>query len=207
MSVALKAHPTVWRRSLRFGSLALNILVPLAGAGLGWIVGSAHAQNTAIAAIEGAGGAILYSQNNPCLNTLMMNLFRIDYPRTVSHVLLRENGSDADSIHLKSFDRLRFLSLERSDIDDLGLENLGGLASIEQLILAGTKITNAGLARLRTLTKLSTLDLANTRVTDAGLVHLKELSNLSNLDLRGTRVSSAGVRDLERALPNVSILH
>jgi hypothetical protein len=207
MAVALKAQPTVWRRSLRFGSLALNLLVPLTGAWLGWIVGSAHAQNTAIAAIERAGGVILFSQENPWLNTLMMSLLGIDHPRSVSHVFLRENGPGADLCHLKSFDQLRFLSLERSDVDDFGLEQLAGLESLEHLILAGTKIGDAGLARLSTLTRLSTLDLSDTRVTDAGLVHLKGLRNLSKLDLRGTCVTSAGLGDLERALPDVAIVH
>jgi hypothetical protein len=151
MSVVLKARPTVWRRSLRFSSLALNILVPVAGAWLGWIVGNAHAQNTAVAAIEGSGGAIVYSHKNPWLNTLMSNLLGIDYPRTVSHVFLRANGSNADLIHLKSFDHLKFLSLERSNVDDFGLEHLNGLASLEHLILAGTKVTDAGLAHVKTL--------------------------------------------------------
>jgi hypothetical protein len=206
MSVALKAHPTTWRRSLRFGSLALNVLVPVAGAWLGWIIGSAHAQNTAIAAVEGVGGAILYSHKSPWLNKLMIRLFATDYPRTVSHVYLRENACDADLIHLRSFDRLKFLSLERSNVDDFGLEHLEGLTSIEHLILTGTKITDAGLTRLRTLKKLSVLDLADTRVTDAGLVHLKGFKNLSKLDLRGTRASAVGMQDLEQALPELAIL-
>jgi hypothetical protein len=205
MSIVLKARSSAWRRAQRFRSLALSILVPVAGAWVGWIIGIAHAQNTAVAAIERAGGAVLYSHQYPRLNSVMMSLFGIDCPRTVSDVFLRESGSGADLIHLKSFGGLKFLCLERSNVDDSGLNNLEGLKSLEHLILAGTKITDAGLAHLKRLTKLTNLELADARITDAGLVHLTALTGLSKLDLRGTRVTTDGVRDLKRALPNVSV--
>src|SRR5262245_8050013 len=104
-SSVLRLRPSVWRRCQRFSALALNILVPIAGAWLGWIVGNAHAQNTAVAAIENAGGVIIYSHEYPWLNALMLDAMGIDYPRAVSQVFLRENVSDADLIHLKSFVR------------------------------------------------------------------------------------------------------
>ena len=41
--------------------------------------------------------------------------------------------------------------------------------------------------------------------TDAGLVHLKRMTNLSKLEIRGTRVTDAGVRELQQALPGLTI--
>jgi hypothetical protein len=39
------------------------------------------------------------------------------------------------------------------------------------------------------------------------MMHLKCLTKLRNLNLGGTKVTDAGVRDLQKALPEVQIVH
>ena len=68
-----------------------------------------------------------------------------------------------------------------------------------------TAVTDAGLVHLEGLTDLTFLYLSGTRVTDAGLVHLKGLSKLSGVTLPRLRVTGAGAKDLEQALPKLTI--
>jgi internalin A len=62
-----------------------------------------------------------------------------------------------------------------------------------------------GLAHLKGLTNLSLVGLGGTQVTDAGLVQIKGLAKLSELDVSRTQVTDAGVKELQQALPNLSI--
>ena len=49
-----------WRRFLRFSVRGVLVLVLVVAAGLGWIVRSARIQREAVAAIERAGGRVIY---------------------------------------------------------------------------------------------------------------------------------------------------
>jgi hypothetical protein len=49
-----------WWNYVRFSLRALIVLVLLIGAGLGWLVRSAHVQRDAVAAIRRAGGSVSY---------------------------------------------------------------------------------------------------------------------------------------------------
>jgi hypothetical protein len=67
------------------------------------------------------------------------------------------------------------------------------------------KPTDDDLVYLEPLTELTMLDLSGAPITDAGLEHLKGLKNLRYLTLANTGVTSQGMKDLQRALPDVSI--
>ena len=113
--------------------------------------------------------------------------------------------TDAELVHLKAFTKLSYLSLWGNDIDDAGLVQLEGPTSLTTLSLTYTQITDAGLVHLKGLTKLSTLDLGGTKVSDAGLPHLKSMTKLSDLNLTLTHVTAAGVKELQQALPGLTI--
>jgi hypothetical protein len=70
-----------------------------------------------------------------------------------------------------------------------------------------TGATDGGVASLKDMTSLKVLNIGdNPGITDAGLVHLKGLTSLVTLRLVGTRVTDSGVMDLQKALPNVTIV-
>jgi internalin A len=152
-----------------------------------------------------------------------------DYTPPYSRV--RVPGYDGTfTADLKSLGDLTDLDLSSTDVTDDGLANLAGLTNLVTLNLEGTQITDAGLINLERLTKIETLYLPDNRITDAGLSHLtglaklsrlcllrdtqvtdsglrhiKRIPNLSSLDLRGTQATSAGVKELQEALPGLTI--
>jgi len=95
---------------------------------------------------------------------------------------------------------LRFLASQKRLIDGNVLER------ISFILVDGKSLTDAGLIHLRGMQKLQFLYLSRTAVTDAGLKHLYELTGLKELRLADTQVTDAGVAELQRALPNVTII-
>lgn len=114
--------------------------------------------------------------------------------------------TDACLAHVEGFSSLEGLWLDGTRVTDAGLVHLEGLRNLEALGLDHARVGDAGLAHLSRLTSLQMLVLDYTQVTDAGLVHLKGLTNLGVLRLDGTAVTDAGIDDLQRALPEASIL-
>jgi internalin A len=112
--------------------------------------------------------------------------------------------SDAGLDHL-TLKRLRWLSLQDTQITDASLARMGGLASLEYLSLNGTRITDAGLVHLKGLEGLTELSLENSAVTDAGLAHLRGLTGLKTLWLGGSKVTAECVQALRRSLPGLEI--
>ena len=60
-------------------------------------------------------------------------------------------------MHIKGLTKLGRLHLEKTPIDDAGIENLAGLVNLEYLNLYGTKITDKALDHLAGLKKLRQL--------------------------------------------------
>jgi Leucine-rich repeat (LRR) protein len=122
-------------------------------------------------------------------------------------VLRGTRVTDAGLAHLKGLTKLVTLDLGLTRVTDAGLANLRGLTELSTLHLDGTQATDAGLVHLKWLTKLEYLDLARTHVTDAGLVRLTGLTKLTTLDLRDTPVTDAAIKELQHALPSLTIDH
>jgi hypothetical protein len=110
-------------------------------------------------------------------------------------------------MNLNKLTKLCYLRLSDTHVSDAGPAHLERLTKLTILQLGWTQVTDAGLVHLKGLTNLSNLDLMCLQVTDAGLVHLKGLTKLRLLNLSGTQVTDAGVRDLNEALPKLSIQH
>jgi hypothetical protein len=91
-------------------------------------------------------------------------------------------ASDDLLARLVWFDRLRELSLERTEVTDAGLSHLTGVKPLHRLSLRGSPIT------------------------DVGLLHLARMPRLQEIDLRETRVTAAGIAALRRALPDAKIV-
>jgi hypothetical protein len=72
-------------------------------------------------------------------------------------------------------------------------------------------MTDAGLKGLNKVRSLKTVDLRGTQITDAGINELKGLENLKELNLcwlpgGPKEITAAGVKELQAALPDVTIL-
>ena len=91
--------------------------------------------------------------------------------------------------------QLRRLSLRKTRVGDVGIEQLAGL-DLWELDLIGTQITDAGLRVIGKFKRLSSLRLRDTQISDAGLKHLAGLRSLQDLELNGTRVTDSGLKEL-----------
>jgi hypothetical protein len=89
------------------------------------------------------------------------------------------------------------LSIDRTQITDVGLQRLKALPRLQLLTFDHTRITEAGLKHLDSLTNLGSLTIRNTPFTDGSLQRLQHvLSNLSSLDLSGTQITDAGLKQI-----------
>jgi hypothetical protein len=168
-------------------------MVLMIGAGLGWLVRSAHIQRDAVAAIENAGGGAMYDWQwkngkylrvgQPWAPRWLVDLIGIDYFGHVTSVVLCTHTLATDA----------------------AIAQVGHLTRVEDLSLPESSVCDEGLSHLKSLTALVYLDLSGTKVTDAGLVHLTRMTKLSSLQLARTHVTDAGTKALKQALPGVTI--
>jgi Leucine-rich repeat (LRR) protein len=104
--------------------------------------------------------------------------------------------NDADLEKLTKFPNLQELDLSSTHISDAGLAQLKNITSLRKLKIRGP-ITDVGLANLQGCNTLEDLELWSGKVTDAGLLHLKELPNLHSLLLCGAPVTDFGLSNLK----------
>ncbi len=176
-----------WRRYLRFSLRGLIVVVLVIGVGLGWIIRSARIQREAVAAIQNAGGVVIYdwewsngksiAGGKPWAPRWLVDLMGVDYFGHVTLVWLHESSTATDAT----------------------FAHVGRLAQLQQLNLFRSPVSDADLVHLKGLTKLTALYLNDTPVTDAGLAHVKGLTNLSDLGLGGTQVTDIGLAKFEAA--------
>jgi internalin A len=112
---------------------------------------------------------------------------------------------------LRSFRKLRNLTVYTGVIDDDGFASLEDLHELEQLTLGGRELTTAVLKHVQA-PKLRSLTLSGPQFDDDVVPYLKEMTNLEALHLVGTRLSDkglAGLNSLKRLmlldLPNGSL--
>ena len=196
-------------QSLRFSVRRLIVLVLVIGAGLGWLVRSAHVQREAVAAVEQAGGSVSYDWElrngkfirggKPWVPRWLVNLIGVDYFGHINGVGLNSSSSATDGVlaQVGRLTQLQRLRLDLSEINDDWLAHLKGLTKLSALYLSQIQLSDTGLAHLKGLTNLSYLDISYTQVTDTGLAHLKVLTKLSGLSLSDTIVTDAGLVHLK----------
>jgi hypothetical protein len=177
-----------WARTSVRGLLALVFLVASI---LGWLMHYVHIQQEAVAAIERAGGGVIYRCN------WKNGRFRPSLKPGVPEWLLQWLGQDF-------FYSVKFACIS-ADIgtlaDDTLMARVAQLRDIEALDVTGSKqVTDVGLAHLTALTELHFLYVQGTGVTDAGLGHLKSMKGLQEVNLQNTSVTSGGVEKLQREL-------
>ena len=142
-----------------------------------------HAEDKAVAFVEGLKGNVIRDEKLPGKPVIGVNLFG----RKVTDAGLKE---------LAGLKNLTTLGLGDTEVTDAGLTELAALTNLTQLSLYGTGVTDAGLKQLAPLKNLTSLDLSGTGVTDAGLKELTVLKNLTSLGLVGTKITDRGIKVL-----------
>lgn len=206
------------RRGLRLSVRAMMIVVLIVGGGLGWTVYRARVQRDAVAAIEKAGGSVVYEwdwkdSRSPArgrrrVPRILIEYFGRDYFGSIKCVHLRNlNGAvTTDSLleHVAQFDRLEYLGVACGPLSDEGPMNLRRLTHLKDLVVY-TSMTGASLKCVRGMTELKELRLCNSSVTDADLVHVKDLTGLETLQLGSPYVTDEGLKLLE-GLSNLKLI-
>jgi Leucine-rich repeat (LRR) protein len=207
-------------RWFRFSLRTLLVLVTMAGAGFGWLgmkMRQAQRQKEAVEAIQKLGGVVTFDYEEDSNGKL------IDPPTPPGPAWLRDllgdgffanvtkvhglaaNFPDEATVHLQELRKLKNLDLNFTDVTDVGLADLQGLTDLQSLDLAHTQVTDDGLVHVQSLRNMQWLSLTKTEITDAGVLHLKSLIHLRDLYLLDTQVSNECCKELQKALPNVTI--
>lgn len=99
---------------------------------------------------------------------------------------------------LSLFPSLRSASFCGTTLDDIGLEYISRVATLENLDLQNTKITNDGLAHLARLPRLRCLRLKeNSQLTNQCVPHLRRVESLMDLGIHETSIDQHGLQLLE----------
>lgn len=130
--------------------------------------------------------------------------------RLFAHVVSVNLGTTAvDDLLLERLGMLRHLQslgVWQTHISDAGVTALARLAELETLDLSETDITDDGLRRLAWLPRMRTLVIGSSRLTDEGLTHLKKFSKLEMLCVVGDQFSGSAKTNLQRALPETTVV-
>lgn len=112
-------------------------------------------------------------------------------------------GWDGDSYQfLASKSDTALLQLANADVTDQTVTLLETWDRIRELDLNDSQITDVGLASLAKLKTLQVLRLRGTKISDVGFrSHLLSLPELKNLDIRSTSISAELVAEWKQAKP------
>lgn len=205
----------VFRLSVR----ALMVLVLLIGGGAGWVVHRARVQKEAVAAIEQAGGRVVYDWAwkdghpaprgaKPAWPKRLVDTVGPDYFGNVVAVYPAKSTDDTLMLHIGQLRSLQLLNLNgRKSVTDLGLVHLRGLTELRELDLSFTGATGSGLKSLERMTRLRKLVLPTGPISDDDLAHLGGLTGLEWLQAGSTQrgITDAGLAHL-KGLVNLKVL-
>jgi hypothetical protein len=210
------------RRGFRLSVRALMALVLLIGGGPGWVAYRARLQGEAVAALQKAGGHVLYDYQfvggttagtcqeggKPWAPRWLVDFLGPDYFGTVIVVNLEGCRTAEVLPAVARLDRLDILCLFMTDVTDEQMSQLAGLDRLRELNLHDTGLGDAGLRPLESLRRLREIALPQ-NVTDAGLIRLGGMSALRRVDLSGAGrcplLTRAGLARLRSTRPDLTI--
>ncbi len=177
-------HNGLWRRRRAIAStliVAALSLVVLYGC---WesVVGP---QRNAVAAIQKAGGSVVYDWEWTSGRPAPTGDSEPPWPKW----LVKTLGPDA-------FGNVVAVSLIGHDFGDALMTHIGCLHHLERLHLSGRIRTGTGFAQLEKLTALETLRLPNHRFSDDDLSHLAGMTKLKRFTLVGPQITDKGLAHL-----------
>lgn len=185
--------------------------------GVGWQTHRARTQRRAIAAIQAAGGTVMFnhheqgprswsSAGKPRGPAWLRKAIGPEYfDRAVYVGLFRTPADDSWIDAVNQLGTVKTLLLSGDNVDDATLERLAPSTALLELHLTGSRVTDQGLGQLAKFPHLRWLVLNNTKVSDAGLKTLVSLDELEELNLRSTSVTDEGVATLKSSLPQITV--
>jgi hypothetical protein len=190
------------RRWFQFSMRSFILLLTAFAVVLAVLANRAREQREAVAAIERAGGVVLY-YGRANVKYLELDydqdfLFHLFHTATCTTITSEELTEDI-CVEVARLPHLRMITLN-GPITDAGLAELTALRKFEFLELDGTQITNAGVSHLQRMKSLYLLDLGQTPVTDANLRELARLTKLRKLCISRRGVTAKGLDYFERSL-------
>jgi hypothetical protein len=151
------------RRRFQFSFRSLLAFTVVLSVSLGWFsvhLQRARRQREAIAAIVNTGGLPFYQraegdwtwtpETDRTTPAALRKLLGDDFFYDVELVFCADaDFCGKDAVHLRRFRHIKWLYLDRTEINDDDLEHLKGLTKLEILSLAGTKVTDEGVEKLK----------------------------------------------------------
>ena len=190
---------------MRFRLRTLLLLLTAVGVWLGLTVEQARRQRQAVTAILSAGGTIKYvhdehfdlPQSAPPGPRWLRRLIGDEFFFHVDGVIFRESrAKPSDLVHLKTFRKLRLLSLAGIKVSDDDVRNVvAHHPALIWLDLGDTGVSDKALAYLAPL-KLTWLGLSGNELSDASLVHLRAFPGISVLVLGRNKLRGDGLAHL-----------
>lgn len=216
MTDAAIQKPRWYRRiAVRLSVRALITLVLL----LVGVVYKARVQREAVAAIEAAGGEVMYPwdigvDSDPPPRWLVEQV-GIEYFGPVKGVRLEDTPTDAVMPALGRLESLEYLAIVGSLVTDAGLVHLKGLHRLREFDVyrssgsrpenVEVKVTTAGVEAFGRVCGLEVLDLREMRLKDADLAPLGRITTLEELQISSAAFTDAGLAHL-KGLVNLKTL-
>lgn len=153
---------------------------------------SSQPSSDAIKTVEASGGRVY-------------RISAADATREVSFNLASKPVGDDQLKGVNAIADVIWINLAGTNVTNDGLKYLAKMP-LKKLHLERTKIEDAGLQHLKSFKDLEYLNVYDTKITDAGLEHLKGLKNLKKLYVWKTAVTEAGMKKLNESLPDLEIV-
>ncbi len=197
-----KKRPWRWRRLIQFRLRTVILLMFIACMIMGvWYQMREHVQpfREQKAALAELQDKIEFVATESACPFWLKPFFNEDEFQDVVHLsfLNRYNFKNEDVKLLKTFPRLRKLSLQNTSVDSEGLAEIAPLRHLERLSLKRLRINDDDLVHLKAMQNLQVLHLSYTQVQGDGLKHLAGLP-LRELELNELRLQDEHVPDLLR---------
>jgi hypothetical protein len=116
--------------------------------------------------------------------------------KTLEHVDLRlQILTDASASHLSTLPRLRYVSLDYSQLTDAGLESFKDSLQLEELSVRGTQVHGPGLLYLQKLPHFRSLALGGNQVNDQDFELIAALNQIESLAVDRTLITDHGLTE------------
>jgi hypothetical protein len=162
-------------------------------------------------AVPGLVGTLQEEPSHPSAGLALFIIGPTPSEATLVQALDLNNLPISDEAFTRLTDLSNLRSLSFDSATDQNLENIKGLANLQELDLRNAPVTDAGLRHLEGLPKLQSLAIGTKRLlipctlSDECLIHVHRLTGLRTLVIEGVPISDAGLESLS-SLKELEIL-
>jgi len=171
---------------------------------------AAEVQRRAVAAIEAAGGEVVYEhQYHYARGELPEVESRMFFGRDMTSNVIVLHGQrlrDADLSEVAKLSSLQRIELDGAPVTDAGVVRLAALRSAKEFDLRNTPVTDTAMEALCRAPSVISLNLGGTAITDRALVYAAQAPTLRELELNGTAITDAGLFNLREKVPQLTWL-